>query len=694
MKLLELYIDGQRVNYRERQGFPLSLTMSIADAEDPSKVSGAHSKRQVSLPGDSETERLFEEWTTAGRQNPGAGRQKPARIEVNGLPIFVGVAQLDEATAAGARYHRVGNEYKVGLFGNNASWFDAVKDRKISSFGLIPEHTLDDATVSANDNPTPGEDDWGYCLIRTRDWVTPGEVALTELSPFMFLAPMIKKAFALTGYKIVSDFFEGEEFKRRILPVPFRAISEDVLQRLFLYVEDVDNPTTINSSTVTHITIEGDYALVDAGGNYNTATGFYTVAASGEYNVTVIGRVNYFFALRKNASNANILVQSLGVNNDPVSAIVTLQAGDTVDLVALSLVFTECPIVHMTIEPAFDFEDGNTINFPLYANPEWVMGDLLQGVTQAYGLQWDTDPDSYTVRVEPRDSHVTTKRDPDEKAVADGFFHSTERDDLTPRIDLSKEAEIKNLSNIKERYALAWKTDGGDANQEPLDSTDEVKFLNARYNFPAGRYQSGTTENENKFFAKTIHLLDESIKHSSSDIIPQIPVMQSQPYGEAQAERGDFEPRMLHFAGRRGGLDGYVKLADGSAYDYPAAFMVNYNDTDGFDPSLSFNTERLRNNQTVPGLLQRFHLQHLKRLEVSKQITEYIRWNEVDVLRLDFRRKVLLYNELYLLQSINGYKPLRDDTTETILLLDAIPEPGDVNKISGTTTRAYLPKNA
>ncbi len=692
MKLLELYIESRRMNYRERQGFPLSLSMSIADAEDPSKVSGTHSKRQVSLPGDSETEQLFEEWTTAGRQNSGASRQKPARIEVNGLPIFVGVAQLDEATAAGAKYGRVGNEYKVGLFGNNASWFDAIKDRKVASLGLIPEHLLTDEVVSDHDNPTPGIDDWGYCLIRTRDWVTPGEVALKELSPFMFIAPMIKKAFALTGYKIVSDFLEGEEFKRRILPAPFRAISEDVLQRLFLYVEDVENETVINGSTVTHITMSGDYALVNAGENYNPTTGFYTVAASGEYTVSVIGRVGYFFALRKNEFTP--LVTTTGINNDTASALVTLQAGDTIELVALSPSNTACPFVFMQIEPTFDFEDGNTINFPLYANPEWVMGDLLQGVTQAYGLQWDTDPDSYVVRVEPRDSHVTTTRDPDEKAIAGGFFHQTERDDLTPRIDLSKEAEIKNLSSIKERYALAWKTDGGDANQEPLDSTDEVKFLNARYNFPTGRYQSGTTDNENKFFAKTVHLLDESIKHSSSDIVPQIPVMQAQPYGEAQAERGDFEPRILHFAGRRGGLDGYVKLADGSAYDFPAAFMVNYNDTDGFDPSLSFNTERLRNNRTVPGLLQRFHLQHLKRLEVGKQITEYIRWNEVDVLRLDFRRKVLLYNELYLLQALNGYKPLRDDTTETVLLLDAIPEPGDVNKISGTTTRAYLPKNA
>jgi hypothetical protein len=694
MKLLELYIEGQRMNYRERQGFPLSLTMSIADAEDPSKVSGTHSKRSVSLPGDSETERLFEQFATAGRQNPGASRQKPARIEVNGLPIFVGVAQLDEATAAGAKYGRTANEYKVGLLGNNASWFDLIKDKKIKDLGLIPEHDLTLSVIYTNDSADPEADDWGYCLIRTRDWLTPGEVKPTELTPFLFIRRAIQKAFAGSGYTVHSDFFNTLFFKRLILPAPFRPLSQDVLNGFAFWAQDSNNTTALNSSTATHITLAGDALLNNPGGHYNMATGYYTVPHSGNYKITLLDKpyVAYIAAL----NNSSVAFQSSGsslATNLPVTDVVFLEKNDVIDLKAISFIPPTAGFCYLGIEPVFDFSEGETIDFALYGNPDWLMGDMVLGLTQAFGLVWDTDPDAYTVRVEPRDRYQTVVSG--EVITNGGFYHQTDRDDLTHRVDLSKEAEAKSLSNTKERFDLAWQTDGGDANQEPLETGDEVKFLNARYNFPTGRFQSGTTENENKFFAKTVHLLAEDIKDDFSDIIPQIPLMQGQPFGEEQTERGDFAPRLLYFAGRRGGIDGYVKLADGGgAYDFPAAFMVNYNDPDGFDPSLSFNTERLRSNVTVPGLLQRFHLQHLKRLEVGKQITEYLRWNEVDVLNRNFRRKVLLYDELYLLQAINAYKPLRDDTTETVLLLDAVPEPADVNKISGTTTRAYLPKNA
>lgn len=704
MKQLDFYIDGQRMNYREVAGFPLSFSYSIDVAEDPSKLSGSHSKRQVSIPGDSETEQMFQEWVNAGRENVDASKMRPCRIEANGLPVFTGNAQLDEVSAAGSFYGRVGSDYKVGLLGNNASWFDLVKDIQIRMLEMMPQHDLTDAVVSANDSPVIGTDTWGYTVIRTKDWAVSGEVAYTEFTPFIFIRPILIEAFRRAGYKIASAFFDTDFFSRLILPVPLQNYADELLNTTGFFIYDQCFAQTLLFTGINHIAPYGpNHSTGGAcppgfyqnnGGHYDNASGVWTCPISGYYLFGVVPLVS--------GEHRTIEVDGVLAPDpfDPwpyfpgaVSGRVYIPAGASVKLTS-SGIFANITEVYWAMKADFHFEAGQAVVPEWLISPSWTVDKIVQGVTHAFGLMWDTDVDAQTIGVEPRDRYqITTWADGGATDTADGFLSETGRLDMTLKIDLSKVATARNLTGIKEKFNLTWKADGADPNVEALDKGQEFKYASARYTFPTGKFQTGSTANENPFFAKTMHLLDASIQHSSSTIVPQIPLMQSAAYGEENEDVGDFEPRILYFAGRRSGLDGYVKLHGGAAYDYPAAFMVNYNDASGFDPSLSFGPELLRGGLTVPGLMQRFHLQYLKRLEIGKQLSEYLRWQELDILGLSFRRKILLNDSLYILQQINGYKPLRDDSAETILLKDEVPTADDLTKISGATIKGYLPKS-
>lgn len=71
-------------------------------------------------------------------------------------------------------------------------------------------------------------------------------------------------------------------------------------------------------------------------------------------------------------------------------------------------------------------------------------------------------------------------------------------------------------------------------------------------------------------------------------------------------------------------------------------------------------------------------------------LSEWIRWSELDILKLDFRRKILIGDALYLLQKINGYRPLIGGSTETELLKDEIPEDADLLKIAESELAGYI----
>ena len=108
--------------------------------------------------------------------------------------------------------------------------------------------------------------------------------------------------------------------------------------------------------------------------------------------------------------------------------------------------------------------------------------------------------------------------------------------------------------------------------------------------------------------------------------------------------------------------------------------MTNYNDARDF--SLSFANESAGGIESI-GLLEAFYLQQYARKRIGKRLEIPYFWDSLSILALSFRDKMFLDGQRYILQKIDGYKPLEDSPTKTVLVLDQSPEDEDKDAISG-----------
>lgn len=674
---VQIIINGRQVPYTSDDRLPLSLSFSVEDGE-LGKSRGSHSKTQVPLPACAETDALFD-------TDIAGVRTYPATISAGGVTVFDGTASPEGATLTDGGYKRRKGGYKVGFVGNNASWYEDFQKMPIKDMGLIPVHEITTAFVSANDNPDPDAQAWGYMALLMNDTVQTGGLRRDKLTPFVFIRQLMHEAFRRAGYNFFSQFLESNVGKRLFIPFPQRAHAVDLTGWLAYRVTQgvFDTPPVSNP----HFTVPGG-GLVDINslGRYG-ADGYYTVPADGYYILAVAkSNQNEVYRMRVNG-----VVQPAYTTPFPltgtqvgVSTRVFLAAGQRVDLTVVSP--TQLSLFTFAIfyaKPDFDtnvVDTFTTINTAAYGNPEWTMADVAAGLA-ALGIVFDTDVKAGRVVMEARDRLSWGGQS------IEGYY-TDERDDYTPRIDLLKDGENNGYSR-KSRVVYGWKTDSADPNMEQLDDKQAVKVLDGAFDFRAGTFETGVDPVENPFFAKTLHIMRTDLKHSTSTIVPQLPVMLTTLYSEPVEDRGDFLPRLLYFAGRRAGVDGYVKLSDGSAYDPPAAWMVNYNDTTGNDPSLAFGSVRRKDGNTTPGLLQTLLLRHLMRVELGYRVEEWIMWTDLDVMRLNFRRKILLNDRLHILQKLDGYIPGLARSAKTVLIPDAAPTAADVLKISSAAQVGY-----
>ena len=108
--------------------------------------------------------------------------------------------------------------------------------------------------------------------------------------------------------------------------------------------------------------------------------------------------------------------------------------------------------------------------------------------------------------------------------------------------------------------------------------------------------------------------------------------------------------------------------------------MVDYNNLDGERMSLAFGNNTINGNE-IKGLLDRFYLSDMKRREVGKDLETYIFWDLLGISNLDFRNKVILKDDAYILQEVNSFNVLSDKSTKTYLQYAAQVESSDSDNV-------------
>lgn len=707
---IKVIIDG-KICELPPQGLNLPLTFSLKDKNGLTINTGSRSEYAFELPATKHNDSIFNQFYDPAVYTQAEQMFLDASIEVDGMPFFRGRCQLQSANLRQDQYFWQGKSYKVAFFGNNADWATRIGDLLIKDLPFTA-HTysyIDNLAAWTNTYPAF---DYKYIPLKLKDYTTVGQLdGLEDSHPALFIAGLIEKIFASVGYTLNSFFFTTDFFKRLILPVPIlnKRITNELYGQEYLNIE-------ANFFQANYVGLLGTLiyptqtVFPSIGPNpYNNLTGVYTCPDVGYYlfevevilsNITVTSAGCVFGFSVNGAAITDIWGTNGPFTTDTVirgEKLMFLNAGDTVEVSGLSTVvnpgtYDFASTLKVTAEP--EFYNGININPKYIIDQSWKAIDLIKGLAHAFNLVFETDEGSRTVYIEPADDYFLESR-PATTDLEDGFYTAQKAIDYTPFVDLSKGGELVSDTKQLSQLRLKWKDDSNDPTVEALNLNANLGILEARYNFAANRFKEGETVVENPFFAGTLVVADNEIKHTDSLKTPMIPIVWATNFletGTGTEVVTQMLPRLLvSDPVTTGEENGTINVYDGTSvtdYKTPLNYMIDYNDTTGFQTSLSFGDVTV-NGFNVAGLLKRLYLSEMVRRSGGKYLELFILWDVLKIQNLSFRDKVFINNNTYILQEINTFDVAKNQSTKTYFVFDN-KEVGADSNIQSTILTAKL----
>jgi hypothetical protein len=703
--MIKLFIGGQEVDLNQDE-VNVTIDYSIENIE-LGNISGAHSKRNVTLPATKTNVNIFQNITDAGAIVTNAYKLLSARLEADGVPILTGKARLEGADLQAINSGFVASNFKVSLIGNNADWFADVGNILVRDLGW-DDIEINTANVKTNYDPLTSEH--CYILMKWKAWENETFIVNNEMTPAIFVWQVLEKAFLNRGYQL-NSIFKTDPFNRLIIPMGLE-LGADYLKNFVNLRASIPSPGVFNDFTPSPILItftdETTSPNFDTGGNY--VSGVYTVPITATYTLKAELNILITFLIPTPTSELLIGWEINGVFEEGEDL---SQEADFDDSVSIEFItdLVEGDLVRFVVihnQPGFTmnlngsieiigskaiFEAGRTFDLQYVIPITWYVRDVIADLTTIFNLAWETNVQSKQVYAYPKDDYTIRYRADATGAISltsfEGFFKASDKYDLNTR-DLDG-SEFQILDGYKSSQVLAYATDDDTTNKE--EERRGVNIYSGGYNFPQDRFDNGVEFIYTKFFAKTIHISDVEIT-SGGIYGAQMPLVFGDDYNTVTDAEPNYNlaPRLLYYAGRRNGLDGYIRLYDetssaSSAFDFPAAFMVNYNDPSGGDFNLSFSDEVTNFTNVMQGIFKTFHLQTYKRIELGKVYTTFAKLKPKDITQLSFRRKGIIGSSNFIIQSIE-YNPKSNSPAKTVLLYDEKPNENDLTKVVNTITLA------
>jgi len=704
--MIKLFIGGQEVDLNQDQ-VNVTIDYSIENI-DLGNISGAHSKRNVTLPATKTNVGIFQNITDAGAIVTNAYKLLSARLEADGVPILTGKARLEGADLQAINSGFLASNFKVSLIGNNADWFADVGNTLVRDLGWS---TIEVNETSVKENYDPVTAEYCFILMKWKAWENETYITNNEMTPAIFIWQILEKAFENKGYQL-NSIFTTDPFNRLIIPMGLE-LGADYLNDFVNLRASIPSPSLVSNITypspvLITFTNETTSPNFDTGGNYTS--GVYTVPITATY--TLKAELNIANTIIIPTPTDEILVgweingvfeegEDLGQEPDfddsvNIEFLTDLVEGDLVRFVIkhnnAGFIMGLNGSIEITGSKAI-IETGRTFDLQYIIPISWYVRDIIADLTTVFNLAWETNVQSKQVYAYPKDDYTIRYRADATGAISlttfEGFFKGTDKYDLNTR-DLEG-SEFQILDGYKSSQVLAYATDDDTTNKE--EARRGVNIYSGGYNFLTDRFDNGVEFIYTKFFAKAIHISDVEIT-SGGIYGAQMPLVFGDDYNTVPDAEPNYNlaPRLLYYAGRRNGLDGYVRLYDeassaSSAFDFPAAFMVNYNDPSGGDFNLSFSDEVTNFTNVMQGIFKTFHLQTYKRIELGKVYTTFAKLKPKDITQLSFRRKGIIGSSNFIIQSIE-YNAKSNNPAKTVLLYDEKPNVNDLTKVSNTITLA------
>jgi hypothetical protein len=712
---IKIIIDGQ-VAELPPNGLNLPLTYSLRSRDGLAINSGSRSEYSFELPGTKHNDSIFNQFYDPAIYTINEQAFLSASIEVDGLPFFIGRCQLQSVTLRQDQYFWQGKSYKVAFYGNNADWSTRIGDLLIKDLPFMP-HTYSYADNLNHWNNTYPADDFKYLPLKLKDYTTFGQLdGLEDSHPAIFIVDVLNKAFATIGYTMVSGFFLTDFANRLIMPVPLLnrylsgQYSEDYLN--VAVDETINNPNgnyfpvVFTNQTVTPSNPPNPYNVAGfyAGFYLAPVTGFFVV----RFRIQVFSTVgtwgmdggiikNGSFGVYLGATYFNISALSTGNFDLSIeSQVIQLNSGEYIglELAAASTDPSTYFVINMDIIGEAELVDGTQLDLKYVIDPSLKVIDFIRGLSHAFNLVFETNEGSRQVRIEPADDYILDSR-PSTTDLEDGFYQIQKSIDYTPYVDLSKGGELVSDTKQLSQLRMKWKDDSSDPTVEALNLNQNLGILEARYQFPATRFKVGETVVENPFFAPTLVIADNEIVNVNSLKTPMLPIIWAVNYLETSTSTEavtQIVPRLLVSDPiPTGEENGIINVYNGTAVvdlKNPLNYMIDYNDTSGFQTSLSFGDVTV-NGFNVAGLLKRLYLSEMVRRSGGKYLELFILWDVLKIQNLTFRDKIYINNNTYILQEINTFNVAKNQSTKTYFVLDNKEVGADAN-IQSTILAAKL----
>lgn len=267
-----------------------SLNESIADIREPSDRQQSYSKT-FRVPGTGNNAQAFGyvfDIHSDGNFNPKLKRD--ARLVVDDELIMAGFAQLKNIVVLDGV-----PMYDVVLMSELATLYAELGQTYLHELDLSAyDHAYTSANQVTSWTATQGVG-YYYPMIDFGKSSSRLTWEVTDLYPAVYVRQYIDKIFALAGKTFTSSFFDSAIFKSLIIPFNRNRLeltAEQILDRTAQASRETTNQTVTpsNTTTVTTIVFNDDSTSPnhDAGANYNTGTGEFTIANDGYYTVSAL----------------------------------------------------------------------------------------------------------------------------------------------------------------------------------------------------------------------------------------------------------------------------------------------------------------------------------------------------------------------------------------------------------------------
>ena len=441
----------------------------------------------------------------------------------------------------------------------------------------------------------------------------------------------------------------------------------------------------------------------------NDDTDSFDVVATGEIDATLINHVN------ASTNEHQFNFQS----ENPVEAAQNDKFAIKVDFVhyRTPLAGAERPKLkvitkaqsYLQIEQTSAYFNGEEIKNIHNMLPKGKQSDFVKGLAQMFNLQFETDPISKTVYVEPYDH----------------FYESTSNAvNWTEKVDYSKAIKDEFLFDIKSKLIFKYKDASGDGLLDKYNKRNAVDWGSYEETDTSGKFQTGEYKVENSYFSPTFNWYEPNyiyVEHIERS--PLVPMYFSDDTDlslsnaiERPEKEFEIGARILlkdggyysSFNGKRqwqyydpDNLAGGNSVADysynkasfiafdnlqsslaydgtnGSAYHAPATSYLSQvvisNGYENVDYNLSFSdinhdTVISSSQQKLRGLFYNYYSKMIAQLKQNPRVKVlYINLSKLDISKLDFRKLIFIDGSYYRLNKIIDFKPHDKQSTKVEL---------------------------